>query len=106
MGAKTVPVCPEMDIRKQLKRCRFLDVSFLIPNLAVGAQLVWAHMNDPSHHSWPQFVDDLLEDMGIRSMRSGGNWLSWPFKVIDLNEISTLKAERDHINRRLREYCA
>ncbi|KAI0253456.1 FAD/NAD-P-binding domain-containing protein [Lactifluus subvellereus] len=45
--------------------------------------------------TWPQFVDDLLEDMGVPAMRSGGNWLTWPFKVIDLNEISTLKAERD-----------
>jgi len=71
-----------------------LDVSFLIPNLAVGTTRI------TSHHSWPQFVDDLLEDMGVRAMRSGGNWLSWPFKVIDLDEISTLKAERDHINRR------
>jgi hypothetical protein len=61
-------------------------------------------MYDLSHHSWPQFVDDLLEDMGVRAMRSGGNWLSWPFKVIDLDEISTLKAERDHINLR-RENC-
>jgi len=55
--------------------------------------------------TWPQFVDDLLEDMGVRAMRSGGNWLSWPFKVINLDEISTLKAERDHTNRR-RENCA
>jgi len=45
--------------------------------------------------NWPQFVDDLLEDMGIPVMRSGGNWLTWPFKAIDLDEISTLKAERD-----------
>jgi hypothetical protein len=106
MGAKTVPIYPEMDIRKQLERRRFLDVSFLIPNLAVGTPLsARAHMYDLSHHSWPQFVDDLLEDMGVRAMRSGGNWLSWPFKVINLDEISTLKAERDHINRR-RENCA
>ncbi|KAH9955825.1 FAD/NAD-P-binding domain-containing protein [Russula dissimulans] len=45
--------------------------------------------------TWPQLVDELLEDMGVRGMRSGGNWLTWPFKVIDLREISTLKAERD-----------
>ena len=48
-------------------------------------------------HRWPQLVDDLLEDMGVPAMRSGGNWLTWPFKVVDLNEISTLKAERDAI---------
>jgi dimethylaniline monooxygenase (N-oxide forming) len=57
-------------------------------------------MYNLSHHSWPQFIDDLLEDMGVRAMRSGGNSLNWPFKVIDLDEISTLKAERDHVNRR------
>jgi len=106
MGAKTIPIYPEMDVRKQLERSRLLDVSSLIPNLAVWTPLsAWAHMYDLSHHSWPQFVDDLLEDMGVRAMRSGGNWLSWPFKIIDLDEISTLKAERDHINRR-REDCA
>lgn len=81
-----------------------MDVSFFIPKLVVGTRSAWAHMYDLSHHSWPQFVDDLLEDMGVRAMRSGGNWLSWPFKVIDLDEISTLKAERDHINLR-RENC-
>ena len=39
-------------------------------------------------------VDDLLEDMHLRSMRSGGNWLTWPFKVIDLQEIVNLGEER------------
>ena len=28
-------------------------------------------------------------------MRSGGNWFTWPFKVIDLKEIQFLKEERD-----------
>ncbi|KAI0302909.1 FAD/NAD-P-binding domain-containing protein [Multifurca ochricompacta] len=45
--------------------------------------------------TWPQFVDDLLEDMGVPSMRSGGNWLTWLFKAVDLDEIIDLKAERD-----------
>jgi hypothetical protein len=107
MGAKTIPIYPEMDVRKQLERRRFLDVSFFIPNLAVGTPLSpWAHMyHDLFHDSWPQFVDDLLEDIGVRAMRSGGNWLSWPFKVINVDEISTLKAERDHINRRRENYA-
>ena len=43
---------------------------------------------------WPQAADELLEDMHLRSMRSGGNWLTWPFKIIDLKELSTLKEER------------
>lgn len=62
--------------------------------MTVGSQ-VW-----PCLHSWPQVVDDLLEDMGVRAMRSGGSWLSWPFKVIDIDEISNLKAERDNVNHR------
>lgn len=45
--------------------------------------------------SWPQAVDKLLEDMDLTTMRSGGNWLTWPFKVIDLREIEFLKEERD-----------
>ncbi|KAJ7195470.1 FAD/NAD-P-binding domain-containing protein [Mycena pura] len=44
--------------------------------------------------TWPQFTDQLLEEMGLKSMRSGGNWLTWPFMVIKLKEISTLKEER------------
>jgi hypothetical protein len=44
--------------------------------------------------SWPQYVDELLEDMGLESERSGGNWLTWPFKVIDLSEIEHLSEER------------
>ncbi|KAH9899418.1 FAD/NAD-P-binding domain-containing protein [Cubamyces lactineus] len=44
---------------------------------------------------WPQYTDDLLEDMGLRVLRSGGNAVTWPFKVIDLDEIKDLKQERD-----------
>ena len=40
-------------------------------------------------------MDTLLEDMGLPIMRSGGNWLTWPFKVNDLREIARLKEERD-----------
>lgn len=45
--------------------------------------------------SWPQAMDTLLEDMGLPIMRSGGNWLTWPFKVIDLKEIERLTEERE-----------
>jgi hypothetical protein len=40
-------------------------------------------------------VDELLEDMGLQAMRSGGNWLSWPFRVIGVEEIARLKEERE-----------
>ncbi|KAI0047566.1 hypothetical protein FA95DRAFT_1662704, partial [Auriscalpium vulgare] len=44
---------------------------------------------------WPQWIDGLLEDMGLRTRRSGGNFLTWPFKVVRVQEIATLKEERD-----------
>ena len=47
--------------------------------------------------SWPQVVDELLEDMYLRSHRSGGSWYNWIFKVIDLKEIATLGEERQAI---------
>jgi len=45
-------------------------------------------------YSWPQAVDDLLEDMELPIHRSGGNWFTWPFKVIEPKEISSLGEER------------
>ncbi|TFK19523.1 FAD/NAD(P)-binding domain-containing protein [Coprinopsis marcescibilis] len=53
----------------------------------------------PDTWTWPQAADELLEDMHLRSGRSGGNWLNWAFKAIDVNEISNISDER----RRLRE---
>ncbi|KAI9571710.1 FAD/NAD-P-binding domain-containing protein [Boletus coccyginus] len=44
--------------------------------------------------SWPQAIDELLDDMGVSIMRSGGNWLTWPFKVISVDEIMMLGEER------------
>lgn len=48
----------------------------------------------PRMHRWPQAMDELLDDMGLPSMRSGGNWLTWPFKVISPAEIKNLGEER------------
>lgn len=45
-------------------------------------------------NSWPQHIDDLLDDMGLPYFRSGGSWLTWPFKVMDLREIFSLGLER------------
>ncbi|KAG6335021.1 hypothetical protein ID866_4066 [Astraeus odoratus] len=44
--------------------------------------------------TWPQAMDELLDDMGVPSMRSGGNWLTWPFKIISPSEIKDLGEER------------
>ncbi|KAJ7151674.1 FAD/NAD-P-binding domain-containing protein [Mycena filopes] len=49
--------------------------------------------------TWPQHSDELLEDMYLPSMRSGGNWLTWPFQVIRIQELATLHEERE-TNRR------
>ncbi|KAJ7442596.1 FAD/NAD-P-binding domain-containing protein [Mycena latifolia] len=53
-----------------------------------------SYSNAIAFWTWPQYTDQLLEEMGLRSMRSGGNWFTWPFKVIDVKEISTLAEER------------
>jgi len=39
-------------------------------------------------------MDELLDDIEVPLMRSGGNWLTWPFKVISVDELLTLKEER------------
>ncbi|KAF8917111.1 FAD/NAD-P-binding domain-containing protein [Mucidula mucida] len=55
-----------------------------------------SHCADIAFWSWPQYADDLLEDMGLTRgpARTGGNWLTWPFKVIDIMSISSLGWER------------
>ncbi|KAK7042606.1 FAD/NAD-P-binding domain-containing protein [Favolaschia claudopus] len=44
--------------------------------------------------TWPQFCDELLEDMYLPSMRSGRNWFTWPFQIISVDELATLHEER------------
>ncbi|KAJ7158254.1 FAD/NAD-P-binding domain-containing protein [Mycena crocata] len=53
-----------------------------------------SYSGDIVFYAWPQYTDQLLDEMGLRNMRSGGNWLTWPFRVIDIKEISTLAEER------------
>jgi dimethylaniline monooxygenase (N-oxide forming) len=62
---------------------KFTDVNDALPSLL------------PLFFRWPQTIDEMLEDMGLQTYRSGGNWLTWPFKVIELKEIEHLKEERD-----------
>ncbi|KAF9017607.1 FAD/NAD-P-binding domain-containing protein [Hymenopellis radicata] len=50
--------------------------------------------------TWPQYIDQLLADIRLPGMRSGGNWLTWPFKTIDVAEIANLKEERDDLRRK------
>ncbi|KAI0312356.1 FAD/NAD-P-binding domain-containing protein [Amylostereum chailletii] len=51
--------------------------------------------------TWPQVVDELLNDIGVKSMRSGGNWLTWPFKIVSVAELANVKEERDANRARL-----
>lgn len=41
-----------------------------------------------------QVADVLLEDMDLPSFRSGGNAITWPFKVVSIQEIAHLTEER------------
>jgi dimethylaniline monooxygenase (N-oxide forming) len=50
-------------------------------------------------YRWPQYVDELLTDMSLPAMRSGGNWFNWIFKVIQLSEIEHLAEERAALRR-------
>lgn len=45
-------------------------------------------------HSWPQFCDDLLEDMGLPCQRSGGGFFNWIFQVVQTDELKNLIEER------------
>ncbi|TBU39196.1 FAD/NAD(P)-binding domain-containing protein [Dichomitus squalens] len=54
-----------------------------------------SHTSNIGFWGWPQVADDLLEDMGLKVMRSGGTWLTWPFRVVSVKEIAGLKEERD-----------
>ncbi|EKM52446.1 uncharacterized protein PHACADRAFT_149103 [Phanerochaete carnosa HHB-10118-sp] len=59
--------------------------------------LGWANDSysaDMAMLGWPQLADTLLQDMDLPIMRSGGNWFTWPFKVLDLKEIEYLEEER------------
>lgn len=45
-------------------------------------------------HSWPQYADELLEDMELPALRSGGSWFTWAFKPMNIHELDTLHEER------------
>lgn len=75
-----------MDQCKLHGKSGFLDVSLLNFLVLRIFPYIW--------HSWPQAVDDLLEDMELPVHRSGGNWFTWPFKVIESKEILSLGDER------------
>ncbi|KAI0315357.1 FAD/NAD-P-binding domain-containing protein [Amylostereum chailletii] len=89
--AMRLPTSPEEALQETARNAAWLKVRY--PDTAVAMNE--SHTNSAAFWTWPQHVDDLLEDMGLPVMRSGGNWLTWPFKVVDLEEIRELKGERD-----------
>ncbi|KAJ7890291.1 FAD/NAD-P-binding domain-containing protein [Mycena leptocephala] len=66
-------------------RKRYPDLNLSLNEACTSYSVFW---------TWPQYSDELLEDMYLPSMRSGGNWFTWPFQVIRINELSTLHEER------------
>ncbi|KAI0758131.1 FAD/NAD(P)-binding domain-containing protein [Fomes fomentarius] len=86
-----IPATPEAALAETERHAAWLRQRYpQIPTALRGS-----HMSYLAFWSWPQHVDDLLEDMGLLIMRSGGNALTWPFQVVDLKEIQNLKEERD-----------
>lgn len=60
--------------------------------------LLWineSYSSNLAFWTWPQAVDDFLEDMGLPIFRSGGNCVTWPFKVVKVKEIANLREERN-----------
>ncbi|KAF8415728.1 hypothetical protein L210DRAFT_3430732, partial [Boletus edulis BED1] len=53
-------------------------------------------LDETESKRWPQTTDELLDDMGLPNMRSGGNWIMWlpVLKAISVDEIARLREER------------
>jgi len=49
---------------------------------------------------WPQAADDLLDDMYLPMLRSGGSWYNWIFKPIDIMELATVTEERKALRKK------
>ncbi|KAH8833935.1 hypothetical protein DL96DRAFT_1457347 [Flagelloscypha sp. PMI_526] len=62
------------------------------PNMLLWLNESWS--SGIAFWAWSQYTDDLLEDMGLPITRSGGNWLTWPFKTVSMDELGTLGEER------------
>ncbi|KAJ6569445.1 FAD/NAD-P-binding domain-containing protein [Mycena capillaripes] len=90
-----LPKTPEEAVKHTERDALWLRKRY--PNLDLS--LNEAHSSFSVFWTWPQYSDELLEDMYLPSMRSGGNWFTWPFKIVSVNELSTLHEERD-ANRR------
>ncbi|KAI0650878.1 FAD/NAD-P-binding domain-containing protein [Trametes meyenii] len=86
-----IPMTPETAFAETERAAAWLKRRY--PEIPTALNV--SHTGYLAFWTWPQHVDDLLEDMGLRVMRGGGNMFTWPFKIIDLDEIKQLKEERD-----------
>lgn len=97
--AMRLPSSPEEALKHADRNAKWMRKRYPDQLLLVNE----SHSSTVCFLAWPQYIDELLEDMGLRSMRSGGNWLTWAFKVIDVQEIATLKEERDAQRNQLKD---
>ncbi|CAA7266120.1 unnamed protein product [Cyclocybe aegerita] len=86
-----LPTSAEEAIAKAEEKAHWMKVRF--PDMVSWVNESYSTSFD--FWSWPQAADELLNDMYLPGMRSGGNWLNWVFKVIDLKEIENLTDERE-----------
>ncbi|PPQ89970.1 hypothetical protein CVT25_009610 [Psilocybe cyanescens] len=88
-----LPSSPEVAVAEAELRSAWMKYRY--PNMLFWVNESYSTTLD--FWTWPQAADELLEDMYVPNMRSGGNWFTWPFRVIDLKEIATLREERKAI---------
>ncbi|KAI1795062.1 FAD/NAD(P)-binding domain-containing protein [Ganoderma leucocontextum] len=86
-----LPATPEAALEETERQSAWLRHRY--PQVSPTANS--SHTSNIGFWGWPQVADDLLEDMGLEAMRSGGSWLTWPFRVVQIKEIAGLKEERD-----------
>ncbi|KAH7911143.1 hypothetical protein BJ138DRAFT_1086194 [Hygrophoropsis aurantiaca] len=85
-----IPSSPEEALTESEREAKWISVRY--PgvsnwrNESFGARI--------NFWNYPQLADDLLEDMHLPNMRTGGNWLTWLFIPLSTREFKDLGAER------------
>ncbi|KAF7357607.1 FAD/NAD-P-binding domain-containing protein [Mycena sanguinolenta] len=91
-----LPKTPEEALEHTERVARWLRKRHPDLNLSLNG----ACTSDSVFWTWPQHSDELLEDMYLPSLRSGGNFFTWPFQVISITELATLHEEREALRRK------
>ncbi|KAK7676325.1 hypothetical protein QCA50_020708 [Cerrena zonata] len=92
-----LPSTPEKAMRSAERNGAWLCKRY--PGILGVGGINESYCADVAFWSWPQACATLLEDMGLQIWRSGGNWLTWVFKPMDLDELKGLKEEREERRR-------